>query len=296
MTKAQKLNTGSMGSLVSIHLAVVLFGFAGLFGKFLTCSALMIVFGRTLFAALALLPLALVSRASRAPIRLTRKRMGIYMLQGVLLAVHWCAFFLSIQISSVALGLLTFSTFPLFVTLLEPLLFKQRVQRQDIITALIVFAGLVLVLPPFDFTQRPFQGAVWGIFSGLTFALLVIFNKRNLVLEPPVRLAFFQNLFASAAILPFFALIPQPLPAPGQILLLAILGVVFTALAHTLFISSLTNLRAATVSIITCLEPLYGIILAIILLGELPTPRMIAGGTIILSATIFASLNRDQTN
>ena len=282
-----------MGSLIAIHLAVVLFGFSGLFGKFLTCSALMIVFGRTSFAALALLPLALFARAGRSPLHLTRRRMGVYMLQGILLAVHWCAFFLSIQISTVALGLLTFSTFPLFVVLLEPLFFKQRIKRRDLIMSLIVFAGLVLVLPSFDFSQRPVQGAAWGIFAGLTFALLAILNKINLTFEPPVRLAFFQNLFAAAAILPVFAFIPQALPSPGQILLLATLGVVFTAIAHTLFISSLTNLRAATVSIITCLEPLYGIILAIILLGELPTPRMVVGGAIILSATLFTSLNQN---
>lgn len=283
-----------MGSLAAIHLAVILFGFSGLFGKFLTCSPLVIVFGRTSFAALALLPLVLVSRSGTPQLCLTGKRMGTYMLLGALLAVHWCTFFLSIQISTVALGLLTFSTFPLFVALLEPLFFKQRVKQRDVIMALIVFAGLVLVLPSFDFSQRPVQGALWGVFSGLTFALLAIFNKRNLVIEPPVRLAFFQNLFASAAILPVFALIPQAVPTPGQILLLAILGVVFTALAHTLFISSLTNLRAATVSIITCLEPLYGIVLAVILLGEIPNLRMVVGGTIILSATIFTSLGRNQ--
>ena len=296
MIKARKLNTGSpgMGSLVAIHLAVILFGFSGLFGKFLTCSALMIVFGRTSFAAMALLPLVLVSSAGTAKLRLTRKRVGVYMLLGVLLAVHWCAFSLSIPLSTVALWLPSFSTFPLFVTLLEPFFFKQRVKRRDVIMALIVFAGLVLVLPSFDFSQKPVQGAAWGIFSGLTFALLAIFNKKNLVLEPPVRLAFFQNLFAAAAILPVFALIPQTIPAPDQILLLAILGIVFTALAHTLFISSLTNLRAATVSIITCLEPLYGIILAVILLGEIPNLRMIIGGTIILSATLFASISQNN--
>lgn len=292
MTKARKLTTGRMGSLAAIHLAVILFGFAGLFGKFLFCSPLVIVFGRTSFAALALLPLVLASRSETAQLCLTRRRMGNYMLLGALLAVHWCAFFLSIQISTVALGLLTFSTFPLFVTLLEPLFFKQRVKRQDVIMALFVFAGLVLVLPSFDFSEKPVKGALWGIFSGLTFALLAILNKRNIVLEPPVRLAFFQNLFASAAILPVFALVPQAVPAPGQILLLAILGVIFTALAHTLFISSLTNLRAATVSIITCLEPLYGIILAVILLGEIPNLGMVVGGIIILSATLLASLSK----
>jgi drug/metabolite transporter (DMT)-like permease len=267
---------------------VVLFGFAGLFGKFLTCAPLVIVFGRTVFAALALLPLVLTSGVN--PFRTDTHRLKVYILQGALLAVHWCTFFLSIQISTVALGLLTFSTFPLFTTLLEPVFFKQRLKQKDLVMALVVFAGLILVLPSFDFSQQPVQGALWGTVSGLTFALLAIFNKRNLAFEPPVRLAFFQNFFAAAAILPVFAFAPQAVPAPGEIVLIAALGVIFTALAHTLFISSLKRLRTTTVSIITCLEPLYGIVLAALLLHEIPGLRMVAGGTIIITATLLASL------
>ncbi|ACN16612.1 RhaT [Desulforapulum autotrophicum HRM2] len=282
-----------MGSLTAIHLAVVLFGFAGLFGKFLTCTPLVIVFGRTAFAALALLPLVLASKAN--PLGEKTPRLKVYILQGVLLAVHWCTFFLSIQISTVALGLLTFSTFPLFTTLLEPFFFKQQIKQKDLVMALIVFAGLILVLPSFDFSQKPAQGAVWGTVSGFTFALLAIFNKKNLTFEPPVRLAFFQNLFAAATILPIFIFVPQTVPAPGEIILIATLGIVFTALAHTLFISSLEGLRATTVSIITCLEPLYGIILAALLLHEIPGLRMVAGGTIIVLSTLFASLNRKHS-
>lgn len=282
-----------MGSLTAIHLAVILFGFSGLFGKFLTCTPLVIVFGRTAFAALALLPLVLASGVN--PFTTNTRRLKVYIFQGVLLAVHWCTFFLSIQISTVAIGLLTFSTFPLFTTLLEPVFFKQPIKQKDLVMALIVFAGLVLVLPSFDFSQKPVQGAIWGTVSGFTFALLAIFNKRNLAFEPPVRLAFFQNLFAAASILPIFAFIPQAVPDPEEIVMIASLGVIFTALAHTLFISSLKKMRATTVSIITCLEPLYGIILAATLLHEIPSLRMVAGGTIIITATLFASLNPNRS-
>ncbi len=277
-----------MGSLTAIHLAVVLFGFAGLFGKFLTCSPLVIVFGRTGFATLALLPLVLTAGVN--PFRTNTHRLKVYILQGALLALHWCTFFLSIQISTVALGLLTFSTFPLFTTLLEPVFFRQRLKPKDVVMALIVFAGLILVLPSFDFSQKPVQGAIWGTVSGLTFALLAIFNKKNLAFEPPERLAFFQNFFAAVAILPVFAFVPQAIPGPGEIILIAALGILFTALAHTLFISALKNLRATTVSIITCLEPLYGIILAALLLNEIPDLRMVVGGTIIITATLFTCL------
>ena len=72
---------------------------------------------------------------------------GETIVQGILLASHWVLFFLSIQLSSVALGLVTFSSFPLFVTFLEPLFFRERLKPFDLGTALAVFAGIVLVVP-----------------------------------------------------------------------------------------------------------------------------------------------------
>jgi drug/metabolite transporter (DMT)-like permease len=276
-----------LGSLAAIHAAVLLFGISGLFGKFLTVSPLVIVFGRTVFAALALAPILLKSGIT--PFRADRHRLVIYMFQGALLALHWCTFFLSIQISTVALGLLTFSSFPLFVTLLEPLFFKERLRPFDMVIALLVFAGLVLVLPSFDFSQKPVQGALWGTFSGFTFALLAIFNKKNLAFDSPMGVAFHQNAFAALSLVPILLVVPPGIPTPKEILLLAGLGTICTALSHTLFISSLKQLRATTVSIITALEPLYGILLAALLLNEMPTIRTLAGGAIILTATTLAT-------
>jgi len=283
-----KAGEQSIGSLAAIHIAVVLFGFSGLFGKFLTCTPLVIVFGRTFFAALTLLPLVL--RSGTTPFIMERKRCFIYMLQGALLAIHWSTFFLSIQISTVALGLLTFSTFPIFVTFLEPLFFREKLRTTDIKVALLVFAGVVLILPSFDFSQKPVQGAFWGTISGLTFALLAIFNRKNLSFDFPINVAFHQNAFASLAILPLLMSVSRELPSIKEIFLIAGLGIFCTALAHTLFISSLKELRATTVSIITSLEPLYGIVLAAILLNEIPNLRTIAGGTLIITATSIASM------
>lgn len=283
-----------LGSLAAIHTAVLLFGLSGLFGKFLTVSPLVIVFGRTVFASLALAPALLKSGIT--PFGTDRRRLVIYMFQGALLGLHWCTFFLSIQISTVALGLLTFSSFPLFVTLLEPLFFKERLRPVDMGIALLVFAGLILVLPSFDFSQKPVQGALWGTFSGFTFALLAIFNKKNLAFDAPMGVAFHQNAFAALALAPFIIAVSPGMPTTKEILLLAGLGIVCTALSHTLFISSLKQLRATTVSIITALEPLYGILLAALLLNEMPTPRTLAGGAIIITATTLATRSNKKNH
>lgn len=279
---------GISKSLVQIHLAVFLFGFAGLFGKFLTCSPFYIVLGRTFFGALALFAYARLFSGTKLSGR-DKGSLVFFILQGILLACHWVTFFVAIQISSVAVGLVTFSSFPLFVTFMEPFFFKEPLKKRDLGTALAVFAGILLVIPDIDFSNQVTLGGFYGILSGLTFAVLALVNRKNAKTSDPIALAFYQNLFASLfLILPVVILDPDP-PGISQLPALVCLGVVFTALAHTCFIGSLKKIRAHTAAVIAGLEPVYGIALAFLLLKEIPELRTLAGGIIIISATIAAA-------
>jgi drug/metabolite transporter (DMT)-like permease len=210
------------------------------------------------------------------------------MLQGILLAIHWTTFFLAIQISSVAVGLVTFSTFPLFVTFLEPVCFKERLRTRDVFIAGGVFMGVLLVIPEFDMSNNITRGGAFGIVSGFTFALLALVNRRNARISDPLAVAFYQNLFAALfLVFPVLAVkadFPEMTDLPG----LVFLGVVCTALAHTLFVKSLVVIKARTASVIAGLEPVYGILLAFILLDEVPGARTLAGGLVIITATILA--------
>lgn len=291
--KSSSTDSHGLG-LIQIHAAVFLFGFAGLFGKFLDCSPLYIVFGRTFFGALALFAYArLVSHTRLAGFGKTD--MCFFILQGILLGCHWVLFFLSIQVSSVAVGLVTFSSFPLFVTFMEPIFFRERLYPADVATALVVFAGIILVVPDIDLSNRTTLGAVYGILSGLTFAILALVNRRNVKGTDAVAVAFFQNFFAALFLgVPILALGPD-LPGPGELPKLVALGVVFTALAHTCFIRSLTIIRVQTASVIAGLEPVYGIFFAFILLNEIPDLRTLAGGVLIIGATITAGVLSKNT-
>ncbi len=277
--------------LFQIHVAVFLFGFAGLFAKFIDAGPMVIVLGRTLFASLALAVFIRVPPGkNNKKVRL--EELPWYVAQGVLLAVHWWAFFHAIQLSTVAIGLLTFSTFPLFVTFLEPLFFKEPLTRFNILTAFLVFIGMVLVIPGLDLSDQYTMGGLWGVFSGLTFALLAMVNRKSVQSTDAVTISFFQNLFAAGfmALPLLLSSSAVPLPSTRDILLLMVLGVLCTATAHTLFISSLSVIMAQTASIITALEPVYGIILAGLFLNEIPGPRTLAGGVLILATTIAAGL------
>ncbi|MCP4719832.1 MAG: EamA family transporter [Desulfobacteraceae bacterium] len=281
--------------MVKIHLAVFLFGFAGLFGKFLSCSPFIIVLGRTFFAAISLFVYAkMFSRTNLGCF--DRTSFVFLILQGILLACHWVTFFLAIQISSVAVGLVTFSSFPLFVTFMEPYFFKEPLKKRDIATAMAVFAGILLVIPDVDLSNNITLGGFYGVLSGLTFAILALVNRRNARESDPIALAFYQNLFAALfLIFPILILKPKA-PETADLPNLILLGVVFTAMAHTFFIQSLTKIRAQTASVIAGLEPVYGIVLAFFLLNEIPRTRTLAGGVVIITTTIIAGFyGQDKT-
>lgn len=276
--------------MLEIHIAVLLFGLAGLFGKLLTLPVLVIVFGRTLFASLTL---GAILFCSSIPLRAeSRQDLAVLILLGAILAVHWITFFHAIQISTVAVGLLTFSTFPLFVTFMEPFFFKEKLLLFDILTAGSVLLGVVLVVPSFDFQNNVTQGAFWGTMSGFTFAVLAVLNRKYVSTYPPVVIVCYQNWIATLILLPFLIANDWALE-PVDVALLAILGIFCTALAHVLFIRSLVHVKAQLASIIASLEPVYGIIFALVLLGEVPALRTILGGGIILGTIIMATIKRN---
>ena len=273
-------------SLLEIHLAVLLFGFTGLFGKFLSVAPLVIVWGRTFFASL-ILYLVLRFFSDSRPFSSGFER-GMLALMGAILALHWIAFFHSIQLSTVAIGLLTFATFPVFITFMEPYFFNEKMQGMGIATTIFVMAGALLMVPAFDFSNQHTKGAFWGIVSGFLFAVLSLLNRNYVKRYPPLMIAFYQNLFAMLFLLPFAVFSDWNLQS-RDFLLLAVLGVFCTASSHVLFIRGLIHIKAQLASIFTCLEPVYGVVLAYMLLGEVPTWKTLSGGAIILLTTTFAS-------
>jgi len=271
-------------SLLEIHLAVFLFGLAGLFGKWLVLSPLIIVLGRVFFASLTLFLTLWISKQSFK----VRSGKNYYYLVflGFILSIHWVAFFRSIQVSTVAVGLLSFSTYPVFTAFLEPLFFREKLVKINIIFSFFCLTGVFLIIPRFDLSDSTYIGVLWGLLSGLTFALLTIINRKLTLQFSSLIIAFYQDLFAALFLLPFFFIF-SPLLNTRDIMLLVALGFICTAGSHTLFIKGLKHIKAQTASMIHFLEPVYGIIFAFLLLHEIPVLRTIMGGAIILLGQIF---------
>ena len=276
-------------AILSVNIAVLLFGLVGLFAKWIRLPAICITFGRVFFSSIALGLYLLISRHS---IRVAGRDAVLLLFAGVLLAFHWWAFLGSIQLSTVAVGTLTFSAFPLFVTFLEPLVFHQKPERRSIVTAVIIMFGVLVTIPEFSLENHMFLGILTGLASALSYAVLTIINKSIAGRISSTVTAFYEQAAAAVVLLPFILHI-RPQPSVTDLGMLLFLGVINTALAHTLFISSLGILPARLAGVCSSLETVYGIVFAFLLLGEIPTIREVIGAVIIVSAVIAAQMRAE---
>ena len=265
---------------LGLHLLVLLFGTAGLFARALPLSPINLVFGRTAIAALAL---ALVWRLGRA--HRGRQALGWWLLAtGPLLAIHWASFFHAIQLASVAIGLLGYASFPLF-SVLFALVAGERLRRSQLVGAAAVSLGLVLLVPHWSFGDTAVQGLLWGLLSGATFAALTMVNRRQAGAVDAVALGLAQNMVAALCLLPW---VSWPLASGGlEWGALLALGLVWTALSHTLFIAALRSVPAQEAAMVASLEPVYGIALAWWLFGEAPGAREWIGGALIVGVSVW---------
>lgn len=273
-------------ALLAIHFGALMFGLSGVFGKLAESTPLTITFGRALFAVLALLLAARFLRSSGARPN-WRQRAGL-LLGGLLLGGHWFTFFLAVKIAGVGIATLGFASFPAFTLLLEGLLFRERTRPIEFAMVGLVCAGLLLVTPEFSLASDNTLGLLYGVLSGLMFALLSLLNRAVTRGVDPVQAALWQNVAIMLGLLPF-ALQALPAIPPTDWLWLALLGVFCTGLAHSLFVASLKVLKARTTSVIFALEPVYGILFAWWLFNEQPTLGMAAGGALIILATVITS-------
>ena len=275
--------------LAEIHAAVLLFGLAGLFGKWVSLPPVWIVFGRVLFASLTLLPFLLMKgNGHKKPLRQDTR---LFVFLGLLLAVHWSCFFQSIQISSVSIGLLSYSSFPLFTVFLEPLFFHEKIIRGNLFLAAVCLGGIFLIIPRFSMENIVFRGVLWGLAAGFTFALLTILNRKLTSRYSGRTIAFYQDTFAALFLIPALFLYPTGISSK-DVLMLIVLGVVCTAAAHSLFIQGMKHIKAQTAALISTLEPVYGILLALVVLREMPSLRTILGGLLIILSVAAVSVRR----
>ncbi|MCH2045284.1 MAG: DMT family transporter [Saprospiraceae bacterium] len=271
-----------------IHFAVVLFGLSGVLGKLVEpLSPRLLVLSRTVLASLFL---ACILFYKKEPIlKLFRQSSIPFVIIGGVLAFHWVAFFQSIQMASVTIGVLTFSTFPVFTAFLAPLFFRgEKLGGLDLFFALISILGVYLIFPLQGVDGSVIWGTIWGLLSGFSFAVLSLLNKKYVKEYSADIISFFQNSIAAIFLLPFLWIDPIEYHSNTLIYIL-ILGVLCTGVAHTLFIQGMRTVKVQTASLIAALEPVYGIILAQLLVENASpiTLQKIIGGGLIFCVSVL---------
>ena len=279
-------------ALISIHLAAVLFGLTGIFGELIQGPASLITAGRAAFAVLSLL---VFMRWQGLPLwRGIDGRSALALIgAGLMLAIHWVTFFISVKVSGVAIATLGFATFPAFITLCEWGVLRERVSRAEWVILLLVTLGLVLVTPSFDFRDQATIGLIWAVISGLSFALFTLINRKAAAHLSAYQVACWENLVVVLVTLPFC------LGGIGSVsaldwFWLALLGVFCTALSHYLLVSSLMVLKARSAGIVIALEPVYAIFFAAVLFAQYPGPRALLGGAIMIAAIVWSGLRQSE--
>ncbi|WP_100642727.1 DMT family transporter [Alteromonas facilis] len=275
-------------SLLSLHVTVILLSAASLFSILIPLNAIDITFGRSLFACIALLMFMLASRSS---FKLDSRRCYIIATGlGVLMAAHWSSYFAAMQYAGVSVGMIALFTFPVITVLIEPFFEKFQLAWQDIVSGLVVLLGIYLIVPAPDLSDNTTLGVLIGIGSACLYALRNILHRKYFAHYGGAKTMFYQILVVCLCLVLFVS--PEFYAADATLWIqLLVLGSLLTALPHALVAASLQHLRAKTFSLIACMQPFYGVILAILVLNENPSLSTLIGGILVVSASIYETLN-----
>ena len=281
----------SREGLLAVHAAVLIFGFTALFSKLLSLPALDITFYRSIVA---FIVIALYVAYKKQSFLLNHSKDYLMAaLLGTLLATHWVTYFYAMQISSVAVGVIALYTYPVITVFLEPLFHGEKPHIADIVSSIAVLFGIYLIVPDFSLDNSVALGVASGVFSALMMSLRNIMQRRYFSSYSASQALLYQSAVVALVLFSFMDIDLASIE-DEQWYLLLLLGIVFTALPHTLFAHGLLHMKAKTASLIACVQVVYASIFAAVLLGEWLSLNVIIGGLIVVSAAMYESLPKKK--
>jgi len=273
-------------NLISLNLAILFISTSGVLGKYIDMPVPVIIGFRALFACVLLF---LFCKWKKLDLKILSKDRWAVFWGGLFMGLHWVMYFYSLKLSNVAIGMLSIFTYPVITTFLEPLILKTKFQKVHLLLGILVLVGISLLVPDFDL-KNDYTKAV-----GLGVASAFVYSLRNLILQPKVQayngsaLMLYQLLIITVCMAPFLFLMDSSGIAEqwSATILLALLT---TAIGHTMFLYSFKHFSITTASIISSMQPIYGIIMGIIFLKEYPELTTLIGGALILLSVIIESV------
>ena len=250
-----------------LHLIIFIWGFTAILGKLIVLDALPLVWARMGFAALIILGFMLVRRYS---FKVDNKTIWVLIAAGIAIALHWITFFKAIKVSNVSIALATMATGALFTAVLEPIWYGRRFIWHELIFGLLVVVGLGLI---YGVNTEYKEGIVLGIVSAFLGAVFMLINGRLVMHNRPTTITFYEFLVGALCISLYGAMgtdLLSPFSAMTGMdwVYLGLLVTICTAYAFIASVKVMRYIRPYTVMLTVNLEPVYGIILALIIFGE----------------------------
>lgn len=255
-------------SLIQLHVFVFLAGLTAPLGNLIQLNGLYLVFYRMLLTVLALFPIYLLHQQ---PTKVPLKDKVRLMFIGVLIAIHWVCFYGSIKLANVSIALVCISSVGLFTAVLEPFFFKSKLIWNDIFIGLLSLIGILFIFQ-FDIHFR--TGILVGLVSAFFASVFTIINKRLTDQYTTQTIQTFEMSgglgFLTIVIIgiSYFQQSAFIMPTQNDWFWLIILSLVCTVLANHLMLNALKNISAFTLNVSLNLEPVYGIIIAIVFFQE----------------------------
>jgi len=255
-------------AFIQLHIAVLLAGLTGVLGKLIHLNEGLLVWYRLALTAPSLWLLAVLRKQS---IRISRKDLWRIFGVGAIAALHWVSFYGSIKYSNVSVGLLCFSAVGFFTALIEPLIFRHRVDFVELFLGALVIVGIFFI---FQVDPHYKTGILIGLISSLLGSLFPVLNKRILQRVSAENVTLYElsgGFLFLTALMPFYLYlfpVDSLLPVWQDWIWLLILAWACTVLAFNLSMSALNKISAFTVNLSYNLEPVYGILLAFLLFRE----------------------------
>jgi len=272
-----------------LHITVFIWGLTGILGDYIELTSSKIVFYRTLIAFISLLFLSFFIKQSN---KISVKKIVQITLVGVIVGLHWFTFFYSIKVSTISIGVVCMSLTTLFVALIEPIIFKRKISTIEIVISIFILLGILII---FGFEFKYIEGILYGVFSALMAALFSVFNGKLIKTTSSFLITKYEMLGAllvSIGIVFFNKEMNSDLflVSSTSMYMLLFLGLVCTTAAFMISVWVMKFLSPFTVSVSINMEPIYTIIIAVILAPE--KEKMTYGfyvGGIVIIGTIFTN-------
>lgn len=282
-------------SYLKLHLIVFIWGFTAVLGKLISLEALPLVWYRMTFATGFIL---IFIAFKKIPVKLPVKTIVGLLFAGLIIALHWLTFFKAIKESNISVTLACLATGAFFTSILEPIFYKRKVIFYEVIFGLIVIIGLFII---FKVEGNYVYGIILALSSAFLSASFSVINGKYAVKYDPAIISFYEIL-GGVLCLTIFMLFNQSFsisffqPSANDLLWLLVLSSVCTAYAFIASVSVMKYLSPYTVMLTINLEPIYGIILALIVFNdkEKMSTQFYIGALIILSTVILNGVLKNR--